>query len=121
MKVKLRLFFDWGIRFEEPYILQEQGNRTVAYAKKDELENAILVKYRPDVLEQREQDRLEVERARAAIEAKWNQDQEFEKQEISTEETKGRKTQAKKGARPMSHHSAEELHEQGKPYDENDE
>ena len=124
MKVKLRLFFKWGIEFEEPYILQEQGNRTVAYAKKAELENAILTKYRPDILEQREQEKLEVERARAAMEAKWNQDHEFEAAEDfgttddkPKEEKGSKKTTAKKTAHPMSQHKAEVLWKQGDEYD----
>ena len=31
MKVKLQLFFKWGIRFEEAYAVNERGNRTVKY------------------------------------------------------------------------------------------
>ena len=32
MKVKLRLFLDWGIRFGEPYEVPEKAQRAVAYA-----------------------------------------------------------------------------------------
>ena len=42
MKVRLRLFLDWGIRFGEPYQVPEKAQRPVAYAEKKELENAIL-------------------------------------------------------------------------------
>ncbi len=33
MKVKLTLFFKWGIKFEKPFSLEEQGNRTVKYSE----------------------------------------------------------------------------------------
>ena len=42
MKVRLRLFRDWGIRFGEPYQVPERAARPVAYADKKELESAIL-------------------------------------------------------------------------------
>lgn len=41
MKVKLRLFLDWGIRFSAPYEVPEQAQRPVAYASREELEEAI--------------------------------------------------------------------------------
>ena len=41
MRTRLRLFLDWGITFGEPYILEERSARTVAYANKQELEEAI--------------------------------------------------------------------------------
>lgn len=46
MKVKLQLFFKWGISFfEESYSVPERGNRQVAYANKDELEAGIVGPY----------------------------------------------------------------------------
>lgn len=47
MKVKLKLFFDWGITFDEahPYTVKENANRTVEYADKQELIDGILKKY----------------------------------------------------------------------------
>ena len=42
MKVRLRLFLDWGIRFGEPYQVPEKAQRPVAYAEKKQLETAIL-------------------------------------------------------------------------------
>ena len=45
MKVKLKLFFDWGITFEEPYTVRENGNRVVCYANKREIINGILERY----------------------------------------------------------------------------
>lgn len=41
MRTQLRLFLDWGIRFEEPYLLEERFQRTVSYAGRQELEQAI--------------------------------------------------------------------------------
>lgn len=37
MKVRLKLFFDWGISFGEPYTVKENANRKVEYAEKKEL------------------------------------------------------------------------------------
>ena len=45
MKVKLQLFFKWGIKFEEPYSIKERGNRTVKYASSKRLVGKILEKY----------------------------------------------------------------------------
>ncbi len=41
MQTRLRLFLDWGISFGDPYLLPERATRTVAYASKRELEQAI--------------------------------------------------------------------------------
>lgn len=53
MKVKLKLFFKWGIEFDEnnPYTVEDQGNRKVEYASKKEIMDGIVMKYRPDLLE----------------------------------------------------------------------
>lgn len=50
MRVRLKLFFKWGIKFDEehPYSVPEHGNRKVSYANKDELITAILEKYHYD-------------------------------------------------------------------------
>ena len=42
MQTRLRLFLEWGITFGEPYLLEEKAARTVAYANKRELMDAIL-------------------------------------------------------------------------------
>ena len=42
MKVKLRLFLVWGIRFRKPYEVPEKAQRSVAYADKQELEESII-------------------------------------------------------------------------------
>lgn len=52
MKVKLKLFFEWGIEFEEKYEVMENGNREVHYANRSELFNNIIQKYYPHYLEQ---------------------------------------------------------------------
>lgn len=41
MQTRLRLFLDWGISFGDPYLLPERAARKVAYANKQELEQAI--------------------------------------------------------------------------------
>ena len=41
MQTRLRLFLDWGIAFGDPYLLPERAARKVAYASKQELEQAI--------------------------------------------------------------------------------
>ena len=38
MRTKLQLFLNWGITFEEPYVLPDQGKRQVFYASRQELE-----------------------------------------------------------------------------------
>ena len=49
MQVNLKLFFKWGINFDKkPYIVDDRGNRKVAYADKAEIIEAILKKYHPD-------------------------------------------------------------------------
>ena len=53
MKVRLKLFFEWGIEFDEnnPYTVTENGNREVKYAEKEELIKEIKKKYHPELLE----------------------------------------------------------------------
>lgn len=53
MKVKLKLFFKWGIHFDEehPYTVSDQGNREVKYASKKDITNGIIKKYHPELLE----------------------------------------------------------------------
>ena len=45
MRTRLRLFLDWGIRFEEPYAVPERSQRKVAYASRQALERSILKRY----------------------------------------------------------------------------
>ena len=50
MWVHLKLFFKWGIEFndEHPYTVPDQGNREVRYADKKEIQDGILEKYPPE-------------------------------------------------------------------------
>ena len=50
MRVHLKLFFKWGIEFddEHPYAVPDQGNREVKYADKKEIQDGILEKYPPE-------------------------------------------------------------------------
>ena len=52
MKVKPKLYFDWGIQFDEQYAVSENGNRKVFYAEKNELLQATGLKYHPDWLKE---------------------------------------------------------------------
>ena len=47
MKVRLKLFFKWGIEFdkEHPYTVAEHGNRIIKYADKSEIVDGIIQKY----------------------------------------------------------------------------
>ena len=38
MRPRLRLFLEWGITFEKPYIVSERADRAVAYANREDLE-----------------------------------------------------------------------------------
>lgn len=53
MKVKLKLYFDWGIRFasDRPYAVKENGTRKVEYADRKELMEAVMRKYHPEYRE----------------------------------------------------------------------
>lgn len=54
MRVKLKLFFKWGIRFDEssPYSIADHGGRKVEYAEKKEIMDGIVQKYHPDWLDE---------------------------------------------------------------------
>lgn len=56
MKVKLKLFFKWGIQFDEknPYTVEDNGGREVEYAEKQEIIDGIVQKYHSDWLIQGE-------------------------------------------------------------------
>ena len=54
MRVRLRLFLDWGIRFGEPYEVPEKAQRPVAYADKQELEEAIIRRHYASSIEDEE-------------------------------------------------------------------
>ena len=49
IKVKLKLFFKWGIQFEDkPYIVPFRDNKDICYANKDDLMKAVYDKYSTD-------------------------------------------------------------------------
>lgn len=54
MRVHLKLFFKWGIQFNEknPYTVQEHGNRKVEYAEKKDIQDGIMMKYHTQEYEQ---------------------------------------------------------------------
>lgn len=56
MRVKLKLFYKWGITFNEdkPYAIADNGNREVEYAEKSEIIDGIVQKYHPEWLLQEE-------------------------------------------------------------------
>ena len=56
MRVKLKLFYKWGIKFNEhePYIVADNGNREVKYADKKEIIDGIVKKYHPDWLQKQD-------------------------------------------------------------------
>lgn len=56
MRVKLKLFYKWGIKFneDEPYIVPDNGNREVKYADKKEIIDGIVKKYHPDWLQKQD-------------------------------------------------------------------
>lgn len=58
MKVKLKLFFKWGIKFneDEPYTVADNGNREVVYAEKKEIMDGIVQKYHPEWLIEKDAD-----------------------------------------------------------------
>ena len=46
-RTRLRLFLEWGISFEEPYIVPKRENAVIRYAGRAELVEAIQAKYPP--------------------------------------------------------------------------
>ena len=67
IKVKLRLFFEWGIEFEEPYSVEEKGNRIVKYADKEEIRKGIIRKYRPEKEKELAQEEEEIRTAEETL------------------------------------------------------
>ena len=100
MKVKLKLFFEWGISFGEPYAVPDKGNRPVPYAGKETLINAILEKYPPAPIvaevEDESQENSSGQQASAAASPKSGQKQgkKQSQQQKSQAAAKGRKVNA---------------------------
>lgn len=61
MKVKLKLFFKWGITFKDEYKVKENGNRKVYYAEKQELIEEIMKKYHLESTYSQEQNQIRVQ------------------------------------------------------------
>lgn len=61
MKVKLKLFFKWGIAFKDEYKVQENGNRKVYYAEKQELIEEIMKKYHLESTYSQEQNQIRIQ------------------------------------------------------------
>lgn len=47
MKTRLKLFFKWGIQFEDVYSISEKSERKVQYADSREVESAVLERFPP--------------------------------------------------------------------------
>ena len=47
MKTRLKLFFKWGLEFENAYSIEEKSERKVQYADSREVERNIVQKYPP--------------------------------------------------------------------------
>ena len=56
MRVKLKLFYKWGIKFNEdkPYTVADNGNREVKYADKKDIIDGIVQKYHSDWLQKQD-------------------------------------------------------------------
>ena len=44
---KLKLYFKWGIKFGEPFLLEDKAARSVTYMERDELMREVALKYPP--------------------------------------------------------------------------
>jgi type IV secretion system protein VirD4 len=93
MKVKLKLFFKWDIKFEEKYEVKENGNREVHYANRSELFNNIIQAYSPvtdsDFDEANGEKKKKNENLKTSPNAEQNDSQDFfnsEQQDEPTEE-----------------------------------
>ncbi|MGN0455772.1 MAG: type IV secretory system conjugative DNA transfer family protein [Acutalibacteraceae bacterium] len=86
MKVKLKLFFDWGINFEEPYYVAENSNRKVHYANRCEILNNIIETYCPQLLEEPQED-AEFEEANTKKKQNENLKISPKQEQIKVEET----------------------------------
>jgi len=88
IKVKLKLFFDWGIRFGKPYEVDEKANRTVAYADKGDLIDKIILEYHPEFLSVIENDATSTNGGVSQVQTERN--------ELIQDEKKNHVTKAKK-------------------------
>lgn len=47
MRTRLKLFFKWGIQFEDAYLISEKAERKVQYADSQKVEAAVLERFPP--------------------------------------------------------------------------
>ena len=87
MRVKLKLFFKWGIEFEEAYEMTEQGNREVKYANKNELIDEIIRRYHPEWMDPDEENEDNNNSSCGQNHVKAEQSAENESTEINDDES----------------------------------
>lgn len=101
MKVKLKLFFKWGIEFDKdkPYTVEDNGGREVEYAEKQEIIDGIVQKYHADWLIQEETP----ENADSAGGQNQAESQSHEPQQTPPKKQAGKKNGGKgSGMRPVA-------------------
>ena len=76
MRVKLKLFFKWGIQFDKdnPYEVKNNKDREVEYAEKQEIVDGIVAKYHPEWLESEKAEPKGYETSgQAQVQSEYNQ------------------------------------------------
>lgn len=76
MRVKLKLFFKWGIQFDKdkPYEVKNNQDREVEYAEKQEIVGGIVAKYHPEWLESEKAEPKGYETSgQAQVQSEYNQ------------------------------------------------
>lgn len=110
MRVHLKLFFKWGIQFDEknPYTVQEHGNRKVEYAEKKDIQDGIMMKYHPkDYAQMQEAKKAAESGGQAQQPAKEPQPEQTEPPKNA--ETKDRKTKTPSLRTDRKDHTAQEM------------
>ena len=89
MRVRLKLFYKWGIQFDKdnPYTVTDNGGREVVYAEKQEIIEGIIKKYRAKEYEEMK----EAEEAAAAGGRDQAESQSNEPQQTSPEKSSDKK------------------------------
>lgn len=112
MKVKLKLFFKWGIEFDKdkPYTVEDNGGREVEYAEKQEIIDGIVQKYHADWLIQEETP----ENADSAGGQNQAESQSHEPQQTPPKKQAGKKNGGKgSGMRPVAPNNRTHIPKQG--------
>lgn len=95
MRVKLKLFFKWGIQFDKdkPYEVKNNKDREVEYAEKQEIVDGIIAKYHPEWVESEKAEPKGYESGgQAQVQSEYNQPAK-----ILEKITEGRKDKDGKG------------------------